>query len=143
MQNLFNSIVLKLNYQSLFPFKIKNRNYNNERIFSKYFIFFSAFSERGSLDSQVYKNTPSLFITKKQKQRTTILRSPNRHKIAQFHVSKYIYSINTTLRFKFNVTELSLIYFIKLLKTLSSNLDSSLVYTKKIKIKSLYSLNLN
>ena len=82
-------------------------------------------------------------FTKKRKNKTTILRSPNRHKIAQFHVCKNIYNVNSTFYFKFKITETASLYLLKAIKNLSYNFDSSLIYSKKIRLSLVSSINFN
>ena len=131
---MLNNITIKLHFQSLFPFKLNKNKIKNDRIFVKYFLFFLALSESSNKSNNFIKYNPGLFITKNQKNKTTILRSPNRHKVAQFHVCKNIYNINSTFYFKFRVTEVTTMLLLKVIKNLSYNFDSSLIYSKKIKL---------
>lgn len=139
---MLNNIIVKLYFQSLFPFKVNRNKIKNDRIFVKYFLFFLALSESTNRIENFTKYNPGLFITKKQKNKTTILRSPNRHKVAQFHVCKNIYNINSTFYFKFKITELTGLYLLKAIKNLSYNFDSSLVCSKKIKLNMMSNISL-
>ena len=140
---MLNNIIVKLYFQSLFPFKINKNKIKNDRIFVKYFLFFLALSESTNRSDNFNKYNPGLFITKKRKNKTTILRSPNRHKIAQFHVCKNIYNVNSTFYFKFKITETASLYLLKAIKNLSYNFDSSLIYSKKIRLSLVSSINFN
>ena len=140
---MLNNITIKLCFQSLFPFKLNKNKIKNDRIFVKYFLFFLALSESANKSENFSRYNPGLFIRKNQKNKTTILRSPNRHKVAQFHVSKNIYSINSTFHFKFKITEFTTILLLKAVKNLSYNFDSSLVYSKKVKLNMTSDINFN
>lgn len=131
---MLNNITVKLHFQSLFPFKLNKNKIKNDRIFVKYFLFFLALSESSNRSDNFIKHNPGLFITKNQKNKTTVLRSPNRHKVAQFHVCRNIYNINSTFRFKFKITEVTTILIFKAIKNLCYNFDSSLIYSKKINL---------
>lgn len=81
------------------------------------------------------KLNKGFFNRKKLKHSTQILRSPNRHKIAQFHIVKKMYKINFSFKILFRNTKLNqFVTVISLIKNTFNLFESSMIYTKNIKI---------
>lgn len=118
--------ILNLSFQSIFPFKL-NSNFTKNRIFIKFFLYFlTMYNINNKAVSSIFYNTS----TSKTK---TILRSPNRHKIAQFHIIKKIFKFK--FKFKLNININFSDFLCKIIMN-KLNFESSFIYLSKINISS-------
>ena len=87
---------------------------------------------------------PGIINFKSNKNRTTILRSPNKNKVAQFHTIKKKYQTSMIMSFFFNKNKKMNIIILKdFLYSTFLNFETPLLFTKSIKINLLKNLKLN
>lgn len=123
----------------MFPFKINKENKN--KIYVKHFIYLVSLMElnknHSNFNIKLKKNN---FIFKKNFKKTQILRSPNRHKIAQFHVSRKNFILISSIDLLISSLKINVVFLIKFLKKILISFESSSIFVKNIKIN--YSTNL-
>lgn len=131
---------IKINFKqvSLFPVLTKkNTSFLYKKIYTRHFLYFFGMLELNNINKNKLgiKLSKGFFNKKKLKHSTQILRSPNRHKVAQFHVIKKFYNINFSFKILCKNTKINqFASIISLMKNTFNLFESSMIYTKNVKI---------
>lgn len=131
---------------SLYPITTPIKNKQLNKIYARHFLYIIGLIELHNNTNKKFnsKLQTSYFIQKKISNSTQILRSPNRHKIAQFHIAKKQFIITHNLILKFNDQRKfnNLIPLLNLVSTNFINFESTLLYIKNLKLtfKSIYQI---
>jgi len=114
---------------------------NKNKIYVKHFIYLISLMELGKNHSNFnIKLKKNNFILKKKSKKTQIIRSPNRNKIAQFHVSRKNFILISSIDLLVPNLKINVVFLIKFLKKILISFESSSIFIKNIKIN--YSTNL-
>jgi hypothetical protein len=133
MSQIFN---IKIKQVSLFPLLIKNSSNFYTKIYTKYWLYYLCLIELNkNNESYKYKLNHNRINTKVLKGNTQTLRSPNRHKVAQFHTTKRHYETITTLQLSLkNTSNINILNFSAFILSTLIMFESSSSYIKNIKL---------
>lgn len=121
----------------MYPFHLYG-NLNVNKIYAKYFLYMLGLIEISNSKNEIFRSNvkSSFFILKKIKKNIQVLRSPNRHKKAQFHIAKKNYILNSSISIKLNkyTSDIVCMEIINLVYLNFFNFESSLICLKNIRI---------
>lgn len=125
-----------MKYISLYPITLNKTNLKTTKIYTKHFLYFFGILEMSKLFSTNFKFVLNKvgFIRKIKKHNTQILRSPNRHKSAQFHVVQKKYQLHTSfiIRFNDNINFNKVPSILKLIEYYFLNFESSMLHSHNV-----------
>ena len=138
-------ITVKLKQISLFPILINNKSsILYKKIYTKHLLLFFCLLELKQKNNFNLLYRSNFLSLRKKTKATQILRSPNRHKIAQFHIIKNYYLINSKFSLKIKINNINynilLIYNFLILNFL--NFESSLLFIKNVQLISKINLKM-
>lgn len=139
---MLNKVDVKIKQVSLFPFK-STKNSDN-KIYVKHFIYLISLIE---LNNE-YHNIKIIlkknhFIFKKKTKKVQVLRSPNRHKVAQFHVSRRNFFLLSSIQLIIPKVNTNIFFLINYFNKTLLSFESSSIFIKNIKINYHTNLYLN
>lgn len=136
------SVKIDIKQISLFPIIVNNSSsILYKKIYTKHLLYFFCLLELNNNLLKI-KFSKNFLNFKKIKKKTQILRSPNRHKIAQFHIAKKSYMINSSIYLTSRNRINSFISLTKLIVSSFLNFESSMIFVKNIKISTNLTVNL-
>lgn len=131
-------MVVYSRYTSLFPLLINRQaEAPNTKIFVKFWLYnfclteWTSVSDKGPQLSCYYGRVN----TKRQKHLSQTLRSPNRHKVAQFHTAVRFFETNIITSLPINTTAVPYLYIISFVFDSFLSFESSGMYLKNTSIK--------
>lgn len=148
MQKLIKQIDVKFKYISFFPLLVFNKKNsdNVKKIYTKHWLYCMCLSELIFLQKNdvSFFCKPTIINLKIKKNKTTILRSPNKHKVAQFHTVKKIFQSYFFISFFFNKKNQysNIVELRKIFNAMFLNFETALLFTKFVKINFLLQLEL-
>ena len=131
---MLNKVDIKIRQVSLFPFKSEKNS--DKKIYTKHFIYLMSLIELNNEYSNIkIKLKKNNFIFKKFNNKVQTLRSPNRHKIAQFHVSRRFFFLLSSIQLIIPKVNTNIFFLINYFNKTLISFESSSIFIKNIKIK--------
>jgi len=139
---LLNVLKIKIRRVSLFP--IYTNKINDSKIYVKHILYLISLLELNNNCKTVkLVLNKNKIVFKKNKNKIQILRSPNRHKKAQFHICKRFYFLVSYFQISWSKINLNNLYLINYINKILLSFESSTMYIKNIKSNLQTYLTLN
>ena len=123
---------LKIRIKSISSHPLKLNLTERNKIYTKYFLYLLGLMEFNS-NNKISITTTKTFCLKKKINNLQVLRAPNRHKKAQFHVVKNKFYIYNTYVLRWKSTQINPSLILIFLTKFLNNFESNTIFTKNFK----------